>query len=264
MELLNEVLENLPELEEGKNVCIALSGGLDSTTLIYTLVKKYGKDRVKAMSFDYGQMHINELDLAIKTAKKLGVYHQVINLKYLGEMVKGVSSLVEGSDIKVKNAEENAGDPVVNTYIPQRNSIFAFNTAAFAEANNCRYVFQGLNATDEYSYPDNGSIYVGFINDILSLNRKNLVTFLTPFVNFYKGDELKIAKELSKEINYDITQDFWSCYRGDDGDHKQCGSCNTCSEVVNGYLEAGYSNEEIVSRYKLTLEEVQKRRGMMG
>lgn len=258
---LEELLGSLPELEENKNVCIALSGGLDSTTLVYCLVQKYGKDRVKALSFDYGQMHVNELDLAIKTVNRLNIYHQVIDLRYLGEMVKGVSALVAGSELQLKTAEENSGDPVVNSYIPQRNSIFAFNTAAFAEANNCRYVFQGLNATDEYSYPDNGSVYVGFINDILNLNRKNLITFLTPFVELYKGDELKIAQELSNIVDYDITQDFWSCYRGDDGDHKQCGTCNTCSEVVNGYLEAGYTNEKIASRYKLTLEEIQKRRG---
>lgn len=65
-ELLQEVLDNLPELEDGKNVCLALSGGLDSTTLAYVLVMKYGADRVKTLSFDFGQTHSVELEMVKK------------------------------------------------------------------------------------------------------------------------------------------------------------------------------------------------------
>lgn len=251
-ELLQEVLDTLPELEEGKNVCLALSGGLDSTTLLYVLVKKYGADRVKTLSFDYGQRHIIELNKAKTTADRLGVYHQLIDLKYLGELVKGSCSLIQASELKPKTAEENSGLPQVSTYVPQRNSIFAFNTAAFAEANSCRYIFQALNATDEYSYPDNGSYYVSLINNVLSVNRENLIEFLTPFVEMYKEDELLIAKEISSEIGYYINQDMWSCYNGDDGSGKHCSVCNTDSELLTGYVNAGYSNKEILDIFNIS------------
>ena len=259
-ELLQDVLDNLPDLEEGKNVCLALSGGLDSTTLAYVLVKKYGADKVKTLSFDYGQRHIIELEKAKTTADKLGVYHQLIDLKYLGELVKESCSLIQASGLKPKTAEENAGVPQVSTYVPQRNSIFAFNTAAFAEANNCRYIFQALNATDEYSYPDNGSHYVSLINNVLSVNRENLIEFLTPFVEMYKEDELLIAKEISAEISYYINQDMWSCYNGDDGSGKHCGHCNTDSELLSGYINAGYRDNEILDIFNISIEKLHKLR----
>lgn len=255
-ELLNRVLDGLPELEDNKNVCLALSGGLDSTALAYILVKKYGVDRVKTLSFDYGQRHIIELTKATTSAKKLGVYHQVIDLTYLGELVKNVCSLIGDSELKPRTAEENAGLPQVNTYVPQRNSIFAFNTAAFAEANNCRYIFQALNATDEYSYPDNGSYYVGLINNVLSVNRENPIEFLTPFVELYKDDELKIVRELNIEYHCTINKDMWSCYNGDNGSGKHCGICNTDSELITGYIKAGYSDGEILEIFDISNEKL--------
>ena len=52
---LEELKGTLPNLQKDENIAIALSGGLDSTTLVYALVSKYGKDKVKALSFDFGQ-----------------------------------------------------------------------------------------------------------------------------------------------------------------------------------------------------------------
>ena len=263
-ELLQEVLDGLPELEDGKNVCLALSGGLDSTLLLYVLVKKYGVYRVKTLSFDYGQRHVVELEKAKTTADRLGVFHQLIDLKYLGELVKNTCSLIQESELKPKTAEENSGVPQVSTYVPQRNSIFAFNTAAFAEANNCRYIFQALNATDEYSYPDNGSHYVSLINNVLRVNRENLIEFLTPFVEMYKEDELLIAKEISTEIEYYINQDMWSCYNGDGGSGKHCGVCNTDSELLSGYVNAGYSDKEILDIFNISDDKLKELRKNLG
>lgn len=249
-------LEELNLPETNNNVCIALSGGLDSTTLVHALVNKYGSDKVKALGFDFGQRHSIELTMASKTAELLGIEFEIIKLDYLRDISKHVSALIADSELKPKTAEENAGDPQVNTYVPFRNLQFASITAAYAEAKNCDYIFQGLNAVDEYGYWDTSSAFRDAVNNVLMLNRQHQIKFIAPFVDMYKDEELILAKELSKIYGRDILLNTWSCYNGDDGSGKECGVCNTCSEKLTGYIIAGYTNEEIMNKFNVTEEKI--------
>jgi len=253
-ELLKEVLDNLPELKKGKNVCLSLSGGLDSTTLLGVLVHKYGADRVKTLSFNFGQRHNIELEMAAKTAKKLGVYWELIDLDYLGKITKKTSALIKGSTITPKTAEENSGNPSLNTEVSFRNFQFAGITAAFAENNDCSYIAQGLNSSDGFSYWDTTLEFTKRVNYVFELNRKNQIQFISPFVEMYKQDELLIAKELNKIHNYDILEYTWSCYHGcvKEYNFKECGKhCNSCAEKVLGYVKAGFTNDEIKQKFDL-------------
>lgn len=261
-ELLQEVLDNLPELEDGKNVCLALSGGLDSTTLAYVLVMKYGTDRVKTLSFDFGQRHVIELEMAAKTAKQLGVYHKTIKLEYLKDIAKDVSALFADSVLKPKTAEENSGNPQVNTYVPWRNGQFAMITASFAEANNCRYILQATNQVDSYGYFDCTTFFRDALNAVFNLNRQNPLELVTPFVEMYKDEELIIAKELSVVFDYDILENTWSCYNGYSEEHnfKECGVCNTCEEKLKGYIEADFSDEQIMNKFYISLEDLENKK----
>lgn len=242
---------DLPKTD--KNVTIALSGGLDSTVLVHALVKEYGNHRVKALSFDFGQRHTIELEMAKKTAEKLGIDHRIYKLDYLKEIAMDTCALIEGSDLKPKTAEENAGDPQVNTYVPFRNLQFAAITAAFAEAMDSDVVFQGLNAVDEYGYWDTSLEFTKRVNAVLELNRQNPVEFIAPFVELYKDDELMLAKDLSKHFGYDILEHTWSCYNGSSAENnfKECGVCNTCAEKITGYIQAGYSDDEILNKFNV-------------
>lgn len=255
---LQELKSTLPELQEGENIAIALSGGLDSTTLVYALVSKYGPDRVKALSFNFGQRHKNELQYALKTSTHLGIKHEVIALDYLADISRQTSALIEGSDLTPKTAEENSGNPQVNTYVPFRNAQFAFITAAFAETHNCRYIAQGLNAVDEYGYWDTTIEFTNRINAVLELNRDNQVRFIAPFVELYKDEELRMARELSEEFGIDILENTWSCYNGDDGSGKECGVCNTCTEKITGYIQAEFADEVVLKKFNITGEDLQK------
>ena len=262
--MLNEILNDLPELEDGKNICIALSGGLDSTTLVYTLVHKYGKERVKALAFDFGQRHSIELDMAKKTSDFLKINFQIIELKYMKDFGKDVSALFKDSELKPKTAEENAGDPQVNTYVPFRNMQFAAVTAAFAEATECQYIAQGLNQVDEYAYWDTSSSFTKAINNILTLNRQNNIKFIAPFIEMYKVDELVLAKELSVEFSTDILLNTWSCYNGDTGSGKECGICNTCREKLTGYVQAEFTDEQILNKFEISPSELIEYREQVG
>jgi 7-cyano-7-deazaguanine synthase len=256
MENLKKIINNLPDTD--KNICIALSGGLDSTTLVHVLVEKYGKDKIKALCFDFGQRHKIEIEMAKKTSKKLDIELNVIKLDYLKEIAKETSSLIEDSELKPKTAEENAGDPQVNTYVPFRNLQFASITAAYAEAKDCEYITLAVNSVDQYGYWDTSIAFKDAVNEVLALNRENKITFIAPFVELYKDEELRIANEISKIKGYDILETTWSCYNGDDGSHKECGlvgKCNTCMEKILGYVEADFTNEEIMKKFKVESED---------
>ena len=57
---------------------LILSGGMDSTVLLYHLLRI--RDRVLALSVDYGQRHRKELDCARAICARLGVSHEVADL----------------------------------------------------------------------------------------------------------------------------------------------------------------------------------------
>ena len=80
-----------------KHCVVSLSGGMDSSTLLLRALKEY--DTVTAMSFDYGQKHVVELDRAKALVEYLGenghkVNYQVIKLDGLVDLLN--SALVQG------------------------------------------------------------------------------------------------------------------------------------------------------------------------
>lgn len=250
-ELLQDVLDGLPELEDGKNVCLALSGGLDSTTSLYVLIEKYGIERIRTITFDFGQTHSVELDMVKKIVEKTRVFNKVVSLNFLADINRENCSLIQGSGLKHKTQEENAGDPQISSYVSHRNLIFTSIVASFAENNNCEYVVLGLQQGDVYSYWDTSLEFVQNLNRVLSLNRKNAITLLTPFVEMYKDEELLIAFEISKKLSYDLLENTWTCYNGDLGDGLECGKCSSCSDKLLGYVRAGFKNSYIKDKFNV-------------
>lgn len=252
-ELLQEVLDGLPELEDGKNVCLSYSGGYDSTITLYLLVHKYGKDRVKTVSFDYKQKHNIELEKAKINVDRLKVEHRIIDMGYLYDIIKDNSALASGSNINVPTVDEVSGDPQPLSYVAFRNLQMMSITAAYAETHNCSHIVLSNNATDLYGYYDATPEFTERLNKVFELNRKNQITMISPFSDLYKQDEGEIALELTGIYGYDIIKDHWSCYNGDDGDGKECGlegNCPTCREKMIGMYQAGYSKEYIMGRFK--------------
>jgi 7-cyano-7-deazaguanine synthase len=250
-ELLQDVLDNLPELDDGKNVCLSLSGGLDSTTALYVLIEKYGVDRIRTITFDFGQTHSVELEMVKRTVQKTGVFNKVVTLSFLAEINRDNCSLISGSKLKHKTHTENAGDPQISSYVSHRNLIFTSIVASFAENNNCAVVMLGLQQGDVYSYWDTSLDFVQALNNVLALNRKNVVTLITPFVEMYKDEEIRIAGEISKKLGYDLLQDTWTCYNGNDGDGLECGLCSSCADKLLGYVRAGCDNDYIMKKFRV-------------
>ena len=76
-----------------KDTVLILSGGMDSTTMLYEF-----KDRIAiGISFDYGSNHNQrEIPFARLHCQKLGIRHIVIELGFMSQYFK--SSLLTGSE----------------------------------------------------------------------------------------------------------------------------------------------------------------------
>lgn len=203
---------------------IILSGGLDSTTLLYHIVNK--GNQPFAISFDYGQNHTIELDMAKWHTEALGIPHQTIKLDSLTEQLFSSSSLVGGKE--VPHVTEIMGDPQPTTYVPNRNMLFLAIAAAFAENHGVTDIFYGAQKHDIYGYWDTTFDFLNRINTVFSLNRKNTIKIKAPFIDYTKSDVVRLGTELN--VRYDKT---WSCYRGKN--NKACGVCGTCAERLKAF-----------------------------
>ena len=216
-----------------KSAVVLLSGGVDSTTLMHYAVRELARQPVYALSFNYGQRHSRELACARWQAASAGVAeHRVVDVSFLGDLLKDGSALVEGGaavpDLRELDDEALAQPP---TYVPNRNMMLLSMAAAWAEALGAHDVFYGAQAQDEYGYWDCTAAFLQRINAVLALNRREPLQVCAPFVNKSKGET--VALGLSLGIDFSHT---WSCYRGGE---KACGTCPTCVERLNAFRAAG-------------------------
>lgn len=224
---------NLPDTDS--NVVVCLSGGLDSSILAITLVEKYGKNRVHAIGFDYGQKQVIELSKARTFCKHLEISHNILDLSVLGNISSKVSANIQGTDIKMPNIEEVLGDPQPVTYVPFRNLILLSLTLSYAETIKASHVFTGLQVHDEYGYWDTTQRFVDGLNNIAEQNRLHQAEIVAPFSELSKYDELQICKDLNK---LDLLKHTITCYNPDIKG-RSCGICPSCSERINAFIKSG-------------------------
>jgi len=93
-----------------KKAIILFSGGLDSTTCL-ALAQSQGYEG-HALSFDYGQKHIAELNAAKKMAATFKVKHTIINLPTV--LFSGSALTDENKIIPVSNNKHD----IPMTYVP--------------------------------------------------------------------------------------------------------------------------------------------------
>lgn len=204
-----------------KKVVLILSGGVDSTTLLYLLVKKGFE--VKTISFDYGQKHKKELKMARKTCSKLNIENKIINLRNLAPILKSALT-----DKKEKIPEGHYEDKVMKqTVVPNRNMIMLSIAMAYAISLKYNYIAYAAHSGDHTIYPDCRPVFVDRISKLAEVIDYKPIRILTPFVNKTKTDIIKIGKKLG--IDYSIT---WSCYCGG---KKPCLKCGTCIERIEAF-----------------------------
>ena len=198
-----------------KHVVVSLSGGMDSSTLLLRCLKEY--DTVTALSFDYGQKHLVELERAQSLVKYINdnptrVFHhdhvpggfeesypsvnyRVIKLDGLVDLLN--SALVQGGDEVPEGhyAEEN----MKATVVPNRNKIFASITQAVAlsiadkTGEQCD-IAMGIHAGDHAIYPDCRQEFRDADDHAFRVGNwgSEKVGYFTPYL---KGDKFTILQD---------------------------------------------------------------------
>lgn len=211
---------------------VLLSGGLDSSILIHHVAKGLKRNPIHALSYDYGQRHVKELQCAQWQAQQAAVaHHHTIDLAFLADILKSGTTLLRGAaevpDLKDLESDQLEQPP---TYVPNRNMMLLSVAVAYAEANGFRDVYYGAQAHDQYGYWDCTAEFLQKMNDVLSLNRKDALTIHAPFIDLKKHELIPKATELGVDLAH-----TWSCYRGGE---KPCGTCPTCVERLKAFEQA--------------------------
>ena len=198
---------------------------MDSTTLLYDIIKQ--GYNVNALSFNYGQKHKIELKCAVATCIKLGVPHEIIDLKVLGEIAPSALTREEFEIPEGHYEDEN----MKQTVVPNRNMTMLSLATAYAIGIKAKYLFYGAHAGDHDIYPDCRKEFVQAMKKVIKLADWEKVELKAPYLDIDKGDIVIKGKKL--KVDYSLT---YTCYKGRE---KACGKCGSCVERLEAFEKAG-------------------------
>lgn len=214
---------------------MVLSGGLDSTVCLALAAEAaHQRERLVALTFDYGQRHRVELERAAAVAAHFGADHLVV---HLDASAWGGSALTDASIDVPDGGASPDGIPV--TYVPARNLIFLSVAMGVAEARGVDAVTIGVNALDYSGYPDCRPEFITSFAATAALALKrgvegNPIEVRTPLLDLTKADIVRLGVSVGAPL--ELT---WSCYRGDE---RPCGTCDACGLRAKGFAEAGIAD----------------------
>jgi 7-cyano-7-deazaguanine synthase len=189
-----------------------LSGGLDSTVLLYDLLDQGHKSH--CILYDYGQRHIKELGFAEATCAKLGVtYDKIVLPPQLFER----SALTAG-------AESLVGQP---TIVPNRNMVLISMAASYALSHGCTAVSCAINSDDAEVYPDCRAEFIKHLNFALRCCHTRRMEVHVPYIVRTKAKVVEIGRRLNVPLG-----ETWSCYAGGDEPCGQCGACQVRLKAI--------------------------------
>ena len=227
---LNSKGQEVLETVENKKCVVLLSGGLDSTTLLYSLVANY---ECWPLTIVYGQKHQKEVIAARNICEARGgdllSRWKMVDLSILRNLLPsaltGVGEIPKG---------HYADESMKATVVPNRNMILLAVAGGYANGIGAQYLAYGPHKGDHPIYPDCRTEFIEAIRSALRLATgwsDDGLLLLTPFDLMTKADIVKLGRSLN--VPFRLT---WSCYEGND---VHCGVCGTCTERREAFQLAG-------------------------
>lgn len=211
-----------------KQAVLALSGGMDSSTLLlHLLANGY---EVTALSFDYGQKHRVELERAQSLVEYINVHsfvhtdhapngieeiyptvkHQIIKLDGLTQLLN--SALVTGGNEVPEGHYQQ--DNMKETVVPNRNKIFssiiqavALSIATTGDKHQVDIAL-GIHAGDHAIYPDCRQQFRDADMEAFRIGNwdSELVSFYTPYLDIDKFGILEDGLKCCEELGFDFDE----------------------------------------------------------
>ena len=204
-----------------EKVVVIYSGGMDSYTVLNKAIRS-GYD-VYALSFNYGQRHVKELEVAANVCAKLDVHHKVVDISAINQLIGG-SSLTDDIEVPEGHYEEES---MKSTVVPNRNMILLSLAVGYAVSLEANKVFYGAHSGDHAIYPDCRPEFVKKMDDVCRIANYEAVEIVCPYLNNTKIEIL--TDGLNMGLDYSNT---WTCYNGRE---HACGKCGACQERLEAF-----------------------------
>ena len=218
---------------------VLLSGGLDSYTA--AAVAKRDGFSIAALSINYGQRHVRELEAARAVARALGATRHLeltLDLTTIG------GSALTSTAIDVPKDQPIDPHVIPSTYVPARNTIFLSLALGWAEVLGSSDIYIGVNALDYSGYPDCRPEFIGVFEQLARVATRAGVEgrqlhLHTPLIQLSKAEIIRLG--LSLGLDYGLTH---SCY-DPQADGRSCGHCDSCRLRAAGFADAG-ANDPLI------------------
>ena len=205
---------------------VLFSGGQDSTTCLYWAKERF--DEVVAISFDYGQKHSNEVEIARHLAQQAHVPFHVLDAHYISQL--SVNALTDST----LAMDENNQCP--NTFVPGRNLFFLSMVAVYAYEQGIQHIVTGVSQTDYSGYPDCRHNFIQSANLTLNLAMDREFVLHAPLMWLDKSEVWELADQIGV---FEVVRDeTLTCYNGIKA--HGCGHCPACklrNEGLQHYVE---------------------------
>ncbi len=213
-----------------KKAVVVFSGGQDSTTCLIHALPFY--DEVHCITFDYGQRHRAEIEVAQQLAKQLGAtVHKVLDASLLNELA--ISSLTR-DNIPVPTVN-SSGESLPSTFVPGRNILFLTLASIYAYQVKAETVITGVCETDFSGYPDCRDEFVKALNKAVELGMEYRLRLETPLMWLNKSETWALADH-HQQLSL-VREQTLTCYNGVIGSGcANCDACNLRSRGLNDYL----------------------------
>ena len=227
--------EEMGRNDASKKCIVLLSGGIDSTVLMYSLIADY---EVYPLTIGYGQRHKKEVIAARNVCEARGQwllkrwkYVDLSNLRsILPSALTGVGEVPEG---------HYTSENMVQTVVPFRNGVLLSLATGYAESLSADCVAYAAHGGDHAIYPDCRPEFVDCIRKTIKLGTDGRVGLVEPFTYKTKADIIRLGKKLVVPLRL-----CWTCYVGDD---RPCLRCGTCVERTLAFHEVGFPDPVLSS-----------------
>lgn len=222
---------------------VLLSGGIDSTTVLYSVERSKQWEWIEGVSVFYGQRHVKEIEYALRSCNELGITHRVLDIASIMP-----NSMLTDRRVPIPNKSYSDISGVSPTYVPFRNGLLLSTVTARAQkwVNDERKahedvdpstisagIFFGAHAEDalNWAYPDCTPEFIGAMAAAIYVGSYHAVRLHAPLAEMGKADIVRKGDELGVDW-----KNTWSCYAGGE---RHCGVCPTCRARRDGFEKAG-------------------------
>lgn len=214
----------MSETLKNEKALVVFSGGQDSTTCMFYALKHF--EEVELVTFQYGQRHDLEIEIAQKIAKEHNLKHHLLDMSLLSQLSPNA---LTHHEIEITENE----DGIPNTFVPARNLLFLSFAGALSYQIGAKHIITGVCETDFSGYPDCRDSFIKSMNLSLNLSMDKNFVIHTPLMWLNKKETWALSDKLGA-LQY-VREKTLTCYNGIVSDG--CGECPACM-LRNQGLEA--------------------------